>query len=324
MRCWRSLLVVGFLAGSAAQVAAQEDFSGIRTFLKAPLVDCSTEFRADIAVLGVPMDEGTTARPGARYAPRDIRDASFNYAWARQQGFYYIDEGRTVLAGKRWVDCGDVAIAPTRPSRTGDRVTEAVQAIRRQGAIPVILGGDHSITFPVLRALTVPELTLIHLDAHTDNYAGGPDNFDHATWLHRAASLPAVKRVVQIGMRGLANGPHGAELARQMGSTLITSESIHRDGVDQALARIPHSTAIYVTIDIDVVDPALAPGTGTPEVGGLTFQELHDLLVGIGAKGDTLLGMDVVEVNPYYDTTGITAQLAARIVIDLLGAAMKP
>jgi agmatinase len=324
MRCCRALLVLGQLAGSVARAGAQEDFSGIRTFLKASLVDCSADFSADIAVLGVPLDEGTTARPGARYAPREIRDASFAYAWAREGGFYYIDEARTVLAGKRWVDCGDVPIAPTRPGRTGDRVTAAVQAIRRRGAIPVILGGDHSISFPVLRALTVPALTLIHLDAHTDNYPSGPDNLDHGTWLHRAASLPQVKRVVQIGMRGLANGPQGVELARQMGSTVITSEAIHRNGVGQALAKIPHSRAIYVTIDIDVVDPALAPGTGTPEVGGLTFQELHDLLIGIGTKGDTLLGMDVVEVNPYYDATGITAQLAARIVIDLLGAAIRP
>jgi agmatinase len=141
-----SRVVAGLLsiAGACASLSAQEDFSGIRTFLKAPQAACLQPLAADIAVLGVPFDEGTSARPGARYGPRDIRDASFAYAWARKSGFYYIDSGRTVLAGKRWVDCGDIETSPTRPLKTFERVTAAVRSIRQNGALPVILGGDRS------------------------------------------------------------------------------------------------------------------------------------------------------------------------------------
>jgi agmatinase len=250
-----------------------------------------------------------------------------SYAWLRKNGFFYIDGERSVLRGTKWVDVGDVDVVPMAPVVTFASITEAIRAIRRKNALPVILGGDHSITFPVIRAYELPSLTVVHFDAHFDTWGEPPSRdeipmfvTDHASWVTAVAQLPGIK-IVQIGMRGLANDEHGLEASRKYGATMVTSEQIHRSGIESALAAVPKSENIYVSIDIDVLDPALAPGTGTVEVGGLTFQQISDILRALPSKGH-LVGMDVVEVNSYYDPTGVTAQTAARLIIDLLGAAL--
>ncbi len=304
-----------------------QEFGGIRTFLRAPYVNDIEKVDADIVVVGVPFDEGTTYRPGARFAPRDIRDASLNYAWSRRRGFFYIDGEQWILQGIRWVDVGDVEVKPMVPRESFANVTRAVRAILGKQAFPVVLGGDHSISFPVIRAYDLPNLTVIHFDAHLDSYGQPPDRRDlatavtnHGQWVPAVAQLPGIK-FVQIGMRGLANEEQGLNNSRKYGATVVTSEEIHRSGIQSALAAIPQSDHIYVSLDIDVLDPALAPGTGTVEVGGLTFQQLSDILRAIPSKG-RVVGMDLVEVNSYYDPTGVTAQTAVRLIIDLLGAAL--
>lgn len=328
---WFCLLMVLPVAAQTKQprnpLGDGEAFGGIRTFLHAPYINDIEKLDADVVVVGVPFDEGTTARPGARYGPRDIREGSLIYAWARGSGFFYIDGEQWVLRGTRWADVGDVDVLPMDPAVTFARVTEAVRAIRRKNGLPVILGGDHSITFPVIRAFELPSLTVVHFDAHLDSYGDPPKQdeiptfvTDHGEWVSAVAQLPGIK-IVQIGMRGVSNDEHDLKLSRKYGATIVTSEQIHRNGIQPALAAIPQSENIYVTIDIDVLDPALAPGTGTVEVGGLTFQQLSDMLRAIPSKGH-LVGMDVVEVNSYYDPTGVTAQTAARLIIDLLGAAL--
>jgi len=171
----------------------------------------------------------------------------------------------------------------------------------------------------VLRAYDVP-VTVIHFDAHLDTWNGAPGNLDHASWVNRVAKLRTVKNIIQIGMRGLANDPEAVGNARKIHTAIITSEEIHRHGVSAALAQVPQSGDIYISLDVDVMDPTLAPGTGTLEPGGLIFSELDDLLAGVAAKGH-LVGFDVVEVNPYRDRSGRTAQTAVRLMIDLLGAA---
>lgn len=303
---------------------AYGDFGGLLTFLRAPYVRDLAALDADIAVLGVPFDEGTTSRPGARYGPREIREASISYSWHRHYGgFLYVDGGRVTLKGKRWADCGDVDVLPTQPARTFDNVTEAVRAIVKKKAFPVIMGGDHSITYPVVRALDGGPLTVIHLDAHLDTWDLGPGDLGHAGWVLRVAQLPFVKHIVQIGMRGLANDQEAVQNAARLGTTVITAEELHRSGIKAAIARIPRSERIYLSLDIDVVDPSLAPGTGTPEVGGLTFQEIDDLLLAIPSRGP-LVGMDLTEVEPFHDPGRVTPLTAARLIIDLLGAALVP
>jgi agmatinase len=219
------------------------------------------------------------------------------------------------------VDVGDVEVFPTVPAQTNDKITAAVRTILSKKAFPIVLGGDHSITFPVVRAYEGP-LTVVHFDAHLDTWNGAPGNLDHSSWVNRVAALPAVTSIVQIGMRGIANDPEAAGNARKARTTIITAEQIHRSGAAAALARIPRSGRIYITLDVDVMDPTLTPGTGTLEPGGLSFSEIDELLIGVAGKG-TLVGFDVVEVNPYRDPSGRTAQTAVRLMIDLLGAAFK-
>jgi len=308
---------------AAANGQSQPTFVGVRTFLGAPYVTNLDELRADFAVLGVPFDEGTWGQPGERYGPRDLRESSQEYNHDLTEGFYYIDGERTVLKGKRWADVGDVLLYPTVPAQTNDKITSAVKKLIEKKAFPIVLGGDHSITFPVLRAVDsalAKDVTLVHFDAHLDTWNGEPGNLDHASWVNRAAKLPHVKKIVQVGMRGLANDPEAIGNARKVHSSIVTSEQIHAKGVEWALAQIPASENIYISLDVDVMDPSLAPGTGTLEPDGLSFRELDELLKGVAGKGK-LVGFDVVEVNPYRDPSGRTAQTAIRLLIDLLGAA---
>jgi agmatinase len=312
-------------AGGAAWGQSQPTFVGVRTFLGAPYVTNLDELKADFAVLGVPFDEGTWGQPGERYGPRDLRESSQEYNHDLTEGFYYIDGDRTVLKGKHWADVGDVLIFPTVPAQTDDKITAAVKKIIEKKAFPIVLGGDHSITFPVLRALDGAlgkDVTLVHFDAHLDTWNGEPGNLDHASWVNRAAQLQHVKKIVQVGMRGLANDPEAIGNARKIHTAIVTSERIHAKGVEWALAQIPASENIYISLDVDVMDPTLAPGTGTLEPDGLSFRELDELLKGVAGKGK-LVGFDVVEVNPYRDPSGRTAQTAVRLLIDLLGAAFR-
>src|SRR5712672_817161 len=309
-------ILVGTLANSTCAQTAPT-FVGIRTFLSAPYQPDLDKLNADFAVLGVPFDEGTWGQPGERYGPRDLRESSQEYAHDLTEGFYYIDGERTLLKGKRWVDVGDVIVYPTVPVETGQKTTDAVKKILAKKSFPIILGGDHSITFPVIRAYDVP-LTVVHIDA----WNGAKGNLDHASWVLRVAKLPSVKKIVQLGMRGIANDAEAAGNAKAIGTKVVTGEEIHRRGVSAALDAIPQSENIYVTLDVDSMDPTLAPGTGTLEPGGLSFAEIDELMQGIPKKGK-LVGLDIVEVNPYRDPSGRTAQTAIRVMVDLLGAAFK-
>src|SRR5215472_12450733 len=181
-------LLLALCSAVSAPGQAVPTFVGIRTFMGAPYVANLEELHADFAVLGVPFDEGTWGWPGERYGPRAMRESSQEYAHDLTEGFYYIDGDRTVLKGKRWVDVGDVLIYPTVAEETGAKITEAVKKILAKHSFPIILGGDHSITFPVVRAYDIP-LTLVHIDAHLDTWNGAKGNLDHASWVLRVAKL---------------------------------------------------------------------------------------------------------------------------------------
>jgi agmatinase len=310
-----------FLYSAGLFAQAVPTFVGVRTFMGAPYTTNFDDLHADFAVLGVPFDEGTWGWPGERYGPRNLRESSQEYNHDLTEGFYYIDGDRTVLKGKRWVDVGDVPIMPTVPSQTDDKITETVRKILSKRAFPIVFGGDHSITFPVLRAFDRP-VTVIHFDAHLDTWNGAPGNLDHASWVNRAAQLPTVKKIIQLGQRGLANDEEAITNARKARTTIMTAEQIHRKGVEWVLEQIPALGNIYITLDVDVMDPTLAPGTGTLEPDGLNFTEIVGLLKGVTSKGQ-LVGMDVVEVNPMRDSSTRTEQTAIRLLIDTLGAAFK-
>jgi agmatinase len=322
MKRTRVLVIAGvLLAVQAAFAQAVPTFVDVPTFAGAPLNKNLDDLSADFAVLGVPFDEGTWGWPGERYGPRAIREASQEYNHDLREGFRYIDGDRLTLKGKRWVDVGNVEIMPTVAGQTDDKITAAVRKILAKGAFPIVLGGDHSITFPVTRAFDVP-ITVVHFDAHLDTWDGAPGNLDHASWVNRTAKLAHVKRIVQIGMRGLANDDESIGNARKLGTFVMTAEAVHREGVEKALAKLPLSgnDNLYITFDVDAMDPTLAPGTGTLEPDGFSFSEMEGLLTGVASKGK-LVGFDIVEVNPMRDSSLRTAQVAVRLMIDALGAA---
>jgi len=312
-------LLAASIASAGANAQTAPTFVGVRTFLSAPYEPDLDKLHADFAVLGIPFDEGTWGQPGERYGPRDMRENSQEYAHDLTEGFYYIDGDRTTLKGKHWVDVGDVIIYPTVAAETDAKITEAVKKILAKKSFPILLGGDHSITFPIIRAYDIP-LTVVHIDAHLDTWNGAPGNLDHASWVLRVAKLPTVKKIVQLGMRGIANDLEAAGNAKSLGTKVVTSEEIHRKGISAAIDAIPQSENIYVTFDVDSMDPTLAPGTGTLEPGGLNFAEIDELMKAIPTKGH-LVGLDIVEVNPYRDPSGRTAQTAIRLMVDLLSAA---
>ena len=316
-----AVLILGFLLASTAQSQAVPTFVDIPTFMGAPLNKNLADIKADFAVLGVPFDEGTWGWPGERYGPRGLREASQEYSHDLTEGFVYIDGNRTTLKGKKWVDVGNVEVMPTVPAATDDKITDAVHKILSAKSFPIILGGDHSITFPVVRAFGVP-ITIVHFDAHLDTWNGALGNLDHASWVNRAAKLSTVRKIIQVGMRGLANDDESIGNAKKIGTHVITAETIHLEGIGKVLSQIQieANENVYITLDVDVMDPALAPGTGTLEPDGLNFSEINGLLKGVAKKGK-LVGLDIVEVNPMRDPSGRTAQTAVRLLVDTLGEA---
>jgi agmatinase len=171
---------VSFLYSISLFAQAVPTFVGVRTSMGAPYTTNFDDLHADFAVVGVPFEEGTWGWPGERYGPRNLRESSQEYNRDLTQGFYYIDGDRTVLKGKRWIDLGDVPSMPTVPSQTDDKITETVRKIVSKHVFPIVLGRDHSITFPVLRAFDHP-VTVIHFDAHLDTWNGAPGNLDHTS-----------------------------------------------------------------------------------------------------------------------------------------------
>jgi len=303
-----------------SDVGEELPFVGITTFCKVPYTrDLSG---VDVAVIGAPLDQGTTNRTGARYGPRAIREASQIYGsfFQPEQGIYDIELGRRKLAGTKIVDYGDVPVAPTLSEFNLDLITLYVQEIVSSNVFPITLGGDHSITFPVIRAFKGTNLEIVHFDTHLDfmdEVAG--IRVSHANPLKRASELEHVKGITQIGIRGLLNPIYITEEAERYGSKIITAEKAIKRGTGWVMEQIPEAENIYVTIDIDALDPSVAPGTGTPEPGGFTYLQMREMLTALPEKGN-IVGFDLVEVNPLYDPAGVTAQVAARLIIDFLAA----
>jgi agmatinase len=297
-------------------------FTGIPTFLHAPLESDLSRLDADVAVLGVPFDEGSPFAPGSRFAPRAIREHSLRLGRA---GLYDIENDRSylgeLLAKRRLADAGDVDVVPSRADLTMENVTADVAAILAKGAMPVVIGGDHTITYPVVRAFATP-IHVIQLDAHLDygavehgmTYTNG-QAFRH---LH---PLPHVRSLTQIGIRSWRDNPRNAREARAAGSRIVTMPDLRAKGFAAALAHLPESgeEAAYVSIDVDAYDMSLCPGCVSGEPGGMTFEEMREMLKAISRRMP-VAGFDLVEVNPQLDVgTGATSYLGALTVAIFLG-----
>ena len=306
-------------------------FTGIPSFLRAPIQTDLAEIDADVAILGVPSDEGTPWKPGARFAPRAIREMSVRYAGygaeQKRGGYYDIDEDRRFLEyemkNRRIVDCGDVDIIYTNPAKTFDNITAAVSAILARGALPVALGGDHAITYPVVRAFKQP-LSVVHFDAHLDYrpFVHGV-NFANGMPVRLLSELPNVGQIIQVGIRSLRTSQDDLAESLGRGNDVVTVEEFRRRGIEGVLQQLPQGGQTYVSVDVDVLDLPLVPGCSSSEVNGLTYDELRKTLFAI-ARQTEVVGFDVVEINPMIDVpSGNTSLIGAQLALELLGRVVE-
>lgn len=304
-------------------------FVGICTFGKYPYVADWDQIDADVAILGAPFDFGTQWRAGTRFGPRSIREASTLFAFGHGGAYDHEDDVTYLPADKvRVVDLGDADIVHTDTERSHANIEFGVRKILAAGALPVVLGGDHSVNIPCINAFDQDcarngPIHVVQIDAHLDfvDIRHGVRH-GHGNPMRRAAEKDYVSGLSQLGIRNVSSTARdGYEDARAMGSDILSVRQIRKLGVDAVLARIPKAARYYVTIDIDGFDPSIAPGTGTPSHGGFIYYEVLELLAGLAKRG-RIVGVDLVEVAPDYDHTGGTAILAAQVLMNLIGRIM--
>jgi agmatinase len=300
-------------------------FSGIATFLRAPICSELTTLDADIAILGIPFDEGTTWKPGSRLAPRRIREMAMRFASTgsgRPSGYFDLDERKRYLERElhdgRLLDCGDVDVLYTNPEGTFANATRAVREILQHAALPVVIGGDHAVSFPVVRAYSEP-LQVVHFDAHIDYspFVHGIQ-FANTQPMRHIAAMPHVRRIIQAGIRSLRNAEEDIGDSRADGNEVLTVLQCRQLGLEGFLERVG-SGPTYVSIDIDALDMPFVPGCSSAEIGGFTYDELRHMLFGLARQSD-VIGFDLVEVNPMVDVASDnTSLLAAQLMIEFLG-----
>ncbi|KJC52801.1 arginase [Bradyrhizobium sp. LTSP849] len=297
-------------------------FVGHCTFGKRPVCLEWDKLDADVAVLGVPFDMGTQYRPGARFGPRAIREASTLFSFGHGGAYDHEDDVTYLPLDKvRIVDVGDVDIIHTDTSRSHTNAEAAVRKILERGALPVVLGGDHAVNIPCVRAFSEHgPVHVVQIDAHLDfvDVRHGVRE-GHGNPMRRAAEQTHVTGLTQIGIRNVSStAREGYEDARARGSTILSVRQARKLGAEGVLDKIPRGVRYYVTIDIDGFDPSIAPGTGTPSHGGFQYYEVMEILQGLAKRGD-VVGIDLVEVAPAYDPAGVTSILAAQVLMNFLG-----
>jgi len=298
-------------------------FAGINTFLKAPFCeDVRDVGYYDAAVMGVPFDGGTTYRPGTRFGPQGMRKISALYTPFNYELGVDLREQMTMC------DAGDVFTIPGNIEKAFDQITRGTEHVFRSGALPLIMGGDHSIGFPTVRGIanaTDKKIGIIHFDRHADIQEKDLDERMHTTPFFHATDIPNVspENLVQIGIGGWQVPRAAIKEARDRDTTILTMNDVTRLGLDKvveiALETAWNGTdAVYISFDIDSVDCGFVPGTGWPEPGGFLPREILYMLGQVAAEG--ICGMEVVEVSPPYDTSEITALLGMRAMVDVLGS----
>lgn len=284
--------------------------------------------QADIAFLGIPYGSPysfhETVNDQAN-GPRALRDVSDRLVRSLER--YDFDLGGPLYDNRpiRVVDCGDVVARPGDPSGHVQRAEAAVRHLLEAGALPIILGGDHAIPIPVLRAHEGRgPITLVQIDQHIDwrdEVNGVRDGLSSP--IRRASEMPHIDRIFQIGLRATGSArQEEVDAARAYGAELVTAYELHEAGMERILARIPDGGRYYLTVDLDGMDPSIAPGVAAPCPGGVTFAQARALIHGLVRKG-RVVGMDVVEITPASDVNRITCITAGRLIVNLIGAAVR-
>lgn len=296
-------------------------FVGISTFGKRPYQPDWEAIAADVAVLGAPFDFGTQFRAGARFGPRAVREASTLFSFGLGGAYDHEDDCTYLAEDVRIVDIGDADIVHTDTESSHANIEAGVRAILKAGALPVVIGGDHSVNIPCIRAFDDQgPIHILQIDAHLDfvDVRHGVRH-GHGNPMRRAAEKDYVTGITALGIRNVSStAKDGYEAARVMGDDILSVRQVRKLGTEAVLARIPKGARIYVTIDIDGFCPSIAPGTGTPSHGGFLYYEVLEILQGI-ARDHEVVGIDLVEVAPDYDPTQSTAILAAQVLLNFLG-----
>ncbi len=301
--------------------------TGIASFAKSPLCLDLRRADADIAILGAPFDLAIQGRTGTRLGPRGIRVASTRFSY-KSGGSYDPERDQMYLDSDRWkiVDCGDVDYVPGDLDASFENLTEAVRLLVGQNVMPVVLGGDHSVTYPVIQGMKAAgPFDIIQFDAHLDwTRSVGGQTRSNGSPMRNCAALPYVGKIIHLGIRGIgSSGPADFADARAYGDKIYSVKQTRSIGIERILQDLTPGGKVYVTFDIDGMDAAIAPATGSPMFGGFQYEEVVDMLEAI-AKHNQVIGCDMVEVAPPYDDVGTTtAYLAARLVSDLLGFVTK-
>lgn len=297
-------------------------FVGICTFGKYPYVADWDAIKADAAVMGAPFDFGAQWRSGARMGPRAIREASTLFSFGHA-GAYDFEDDITYLDPARVsiVDIGDADIIHTDTMQSHANIEYGVRRMLAAGALPVVMGGDHSVNIPCINAFDDQDpIHVVQIDAHLDfvDERHGV-RFGHGNPMRRAAEKPYVTGLSQIGIRNVSSTAREGYIdARSMGSDIQSVRHVRAMGTSAMLDRIPDKARYYLTIDIDAFDPSIAPGTGTPSHGGFLYYEVLELIDGLARRGD-IVGIDLVEVAPDYDLSGGTSILAAQLLMNTIG-----
>ena len=296
-------------------------FVGVSTFAKRELVTDWSQINADVAVLGAPFDFGTQWRAGARFGPRGIRDASTLFSFGHSGAYDHEDDVTYLTEDVKIVDIGDADIIHTDTIKSHKNIERGVRSILKAGALPVVLGGDHSVNIPCVNAFSNSgPIHILQIDAHLDfvDERHGV-KYGHGNPMRRAAEKNYVTGLTQVGIRNVSStSKEGYEDAKAMNSDILSVRQTRKIGPKNLVGRIPKDSNVYVTIDIDAFCPSIAPGTGTPSHGGFLYYEVLEILQHL-SKQNKVVGIDLVEVAPDYDHSGSTTILAAQILLNFLG-----
>lgn len=304
--------------------AATLPHTGIATFCKAPYIFDPAEVHADVAVLGIPFDNTASMRPGCRQAPRALRDASARFGWlgepAGSSGYFDIGQNSTLMSGVRMVDVGDVDVG-LDAGVTRERITSYARSLLTRDLLLASIGGDHSVSFPLVAAFErFAPLSVVLLDAHLDyRDASSGLKFTNNSPFRRIHELPFVKRIVTIGVRGIKSTNREYRETLDHGNLVFPMERVHNDGIAAIVDEMGELGNYYLSLDIDGLDASIAPGTESPEADGLSFRQAKQLLRGIAKRGK-LVGVDIVEVNPYLDHAELTQHISVQLLLEAIAS----
>ncbi len=307
------------------------EFKGIASFGRSKMVNINDKWISDFTIIGIPYDAGVAHIPGSRFAPREIRDVSTRYSFFGNEGsngYWSIESKEYYLKKSIVVDAGDTDVLCLDTQYCYAQIASSIEKILENNSIPVIIGGDHSISFPVLEGFVKKHKTIsiIHLDAHLDyrnEFCGV--NYSHGSPLRRICELPQISSALAIGCRGKLLLEEDYKDALNRGIKVMTAKDIRRLNslaIEEIRKLLPQDHPVYVSIDIDFLDPSIAPGTGVCEPGGFDYPFLMEVLEHISLQCK-VVGFDLVEVNPMVDLSKMTSRIASEIIIGFMAYLWK-